>query len=106
MQGELAYSKNNGHAVRTLTNGQEETVGITQLILDDHHEQRRLFAILEQISRADTETFFFLAEDGIRFKLVTGVQTCALPISRRSRWRCSTLTGSKPSTTATATTPA
>jgi Hemerythrin HHE cation binding domain len=29
-------------------------VDITQLILDDHHEQRRLFAILEQISRADT----------------------------------------------------
>ena len=28
---------------------------ITQLILDDHHEQRRLFAMLEQISRADTE---------------------------------------------------
>ena len=27
---------------------------ITQLILDDHHEQRRLFAILEQIGRADT----------------------------------------------------
>jgi hypothetical protein len=29
-------------------------VDITQLILDDHHEQRRLFAMLEQISRADT----------------------------------------------------
>src|SRR4051794_4323282 len=29
---------------------------ITQLILDDHHEQRRLFAILEQISPADTRT--------------------------------------------------
>ena len=29
---------------------------ITQLILDDHHEQRRLFAILEQIDRTDTET--------------------------------------------------
>lgn len=28
---------------------------ITQLILDDHHEQRRLFAMLEQISPADTE---------------------------------------------------
>ena len=28
---------------------------ITQLILDDHHEQRRLFAILEQIEPADTE---------------------------------------------------
>jgi len=24
--------------------------------------------------------FFFQAEDGIRVKLVTGVQTCALPI--------------------------
>ena len=27
---------------------------ITQLILDDHHEQRRLFAILEQVGRTDT----------------------------------------------------
>ncbi len=27
---------------------------ITQLILDDHHEQRRLFAILEQVDRAET----------------------------------------------------
>lgn len=27
---------------------------VTQLILDDHHEQRRLFAILEQIDRSDT----------------------------------------------------
>ena len=26
-------------------------------------------------------SFFFQAEDGIRDKLVTGVQTCALPIS-------------------------
>src|SRR5205823_9934807 len=41
--------------------------------------------------------FFFQAEDGIRDKLVTGVQTCALPISqdaesgdrgRRSFSRC------------------
>jgi hypothetical protein len=29
-------------------------VDITQLILDDHHEQRRLFAILEQVGRSDT----------------------------------------------------
>src|SRR3989441_10335179 len=28
--------------------------------------------------------FFFQAEDGIRDKLVTGVQTCALPISPRA----------------------
>ena len=27
---------------------------ITELILDDHREQRRLFAILEQIDRSDT----------------------------------------------------
>src|SRR5687767_15585868 len=32
--------------------------------------------------------FFFQAEDGIRDKLVTGVQTCALPISCTAR--CST----------------
>ena len=29
---------------------------ITQLILDDHHEQRRLFSILDQIDDADTES--------------------------------------------------
>src|SRR5205823_9349143 len=29
--------------------------------------------------------FFFQAEDGIRDKLVTGVQTCALPISHGAR---------------------
>jgi hypothetical protein len=29
-------------------------VDITQLILDDHHEQRRLFAILEQLDRTET----------------------------------------------------
>src|SRR5438105_15871188 len=31
--------------------------------------------------------FFFQAEDGIRDPLVTGVQTCALPISRSLRCR-------------------
>src|SRR5712672_660089 len=30
--------------------------------------------------------FFFQAEDGIRDKLVTGVQTCALPISGKRPW--------------------
>ncbi len=29
---------------------------ITQLILDDHHEQRRLFALLEQVDPADRDT--------------------------------------------------
>src|SRR5206468_8935767 len=31
--------------------------------------------------------FFFQAEDGIRDLIVTGVQTCALPISERPRRR-------------------
>src|SRR5207244_5130871 len=31
---------------------------------------------------------FFQAEDGIRDDLVTGVQTCALPISAETRTRC------------------
>src|SRR6267154_5181288 len=31
--------------------------------------------------------FFFQAEDGIRDGRVTGVQTCALPISRSMSWR-------------------
>lgn len=29
---------------------------ITQLVLDDHHEQRRLFALLEQVDRDDVES--------------------------------------------------
>src|SRR2546425_5458091 len=33
----------------------------------------------------DWFTFFFQAEDGIRDKLVTGVQTCALPIWLQAR---------------------
>src|SRR5205823_8524184 len=33
--------------------------------------------------------FFFQAEDGIRDKLVTGVQTCALPILRPDWWNVS-----------------
>src|SRR5687767_231307 len=36
--------------------------------------------------------YFFQAEDGIRDKLVTGVQTCALPIFERSRSHVSTTT--------------
>src|SRR5205823_11492576 len=35
----------------------------------------------------DLRFFFFQAEDGIRDKLVTGVQTCALPISMTNE-RC------------------
>src|SRR2546426_7177686 len=58
--------------------------------------------------------FFFQAEDGIRDYKVTGVQTCALPIStrscsrRRPRWAptevsCESMTASVPSQIALAT---
>src|SRR3989441_11876680 len=36
---------------------------------------------LRPVAGSDAFFFFFQAEDGIRDKLVTGVQTCALPIS-------------------------
>src|SRR5687767_15788687 len=36
--------------------------------------------MVSAISTIPSCTFFFQAEDGIRDKLVTGVQTCALPI--------------------------
>src|SRR2546421_1981664 len=43
--------------------------------------------------RPSQQKFFFKAEDGIRYLIVTGVQTCALPIlpdlaqrGRRARW--------------------
>src|SRR6266536_4359782 len=36
--------------------------------------------------RQNPHTFFFQADDGIRHPLVTGVQTCALPISRSTSW--------------------
>src|SRR5206468_7335554 len=50
--------------------------------------------------------FFFQAEDGIRDLIVTGVQTCALPISRRASttlwisgcWTCGGLGRGKVST--------
>ena len=35
------------------------------------------------------KSFFFQAEDGIRDHCVTGVQTCALPISVNMSWTCS-----------------
>src|SRR5260370_19780199 len=39
------------------------------------------------VGRSPLEYFFFQAEDGIRDSSVTGVQTCALPISIRERSR-------------------
>src|SRR5258708_22355974 len=46
-------------------------------------------SLLARALLASTSCFFFQAEDGIRDDLVTGVQTCALPISfwNACRWR-------------------
>src|SRR2546425_8936592 len=66
------------------------------------------FASMLHLEDSDKPGFFFFqAEDGIRDKLVTGVQTCALPIcqggivgsSRRAaRARCEWAAGSTSST--------
>src|SRR5258708_21605181 len=40
----------------------------------------RLLPVLNSLKCLDLTRFFFQAEDGIRDDLVTGVQTCALPI--------------------------
>src|SRR3989440_4043850 len=42
---------------------------------------RRRLPFLGPINVVDSYFFFFQAEDGIRDLIVTGVQTCALPIS-------------------------
>src|SRR5207245_3440700 len=43
-------------------------------------------AASKMASSAPSTTFFFQAEDGIRDATVTGVQTCALPISDGYRY--------------------
>ncbi len=40
---------------------------ITQLVLDDHHEQRRLFAIIEQIDRSDVASLSVVWQQLARF---------------------------------------
>src|SRR5205823_6719793 len=47
-------------------------------------DERSLPVAHAQAASEAVGVFFFQAEDGIRDKLVTGVQTCALPISDRS----------------------
>src|SRR3989441_6116737 len=46
-------------------------------------ECRQCLESLPVVCGSQVFFFFFQAEDGIRDKLVTGVQTCALPISRK-----------------------
>src|SRR5205823_8166363 len=56
--------------------------GVQGELADDEGGRERLWDVVPQ--NDDSCVFFFQAEDGIRDKLVTGVQTCALPISSAS----------------------
>src|SRR5256885_9076803 len=49
---------------------------------------------LGDLLEGSDENFFFQAEDGIRDYKVTGVQTCALPISAGMQWRNVKIEGS------------
>src|SRR5438552_13804087 len=50
--------------------------------IDEKLYERALVIELRQCGHRVEAHFFFQAEDGIRVDLVTGVQTCALPICR------------------------
>src|SRR5437868_9510813 len=45
-------------------------------------DETKFCEIRKSVFLAVQTIFFFQAEDGIRYRNVTGVQTCALPISR------------------------
>src|SRR5690349_21382568 len=53
-------------------------------VKDPKTAERRERRVDDGLAELD-QCFFFQAEDGIRDLYVTGVQTCALPISRRTR---------------------
>src|SRR5688500_20020312 len=66
---------------------------------DDHS----LLALVCESPCASTSVFFFQAEDGIRDYKVTGVQTCALPISTGSTCRPTRRSATRRRTSATTT---
>ena len=55
---------------------------VANMFFEPSTRTRTSFELAEKFLSADVInwSFFFQAEDGIRDKLVTGVQTCALPI--------------------------
>src|SRR3989440_2485354 len=70
------------NSVNVMT-GQRDELGIKEYPLYSHDEVDEIAALFQgfRYSR-EVEWFFFQAEDGIRDLIVTGVQTCALPILR------------------------
>src|SRR5687767_8997632 len=86
-------SRNFGMKMLTMTNLSTEClIQLTKLGYDatpfnhilKQNAKREMRLRLGKVTVADVLFFFFQAEDGIRDKLVTGVQTCALPISPMS----------------------
>src|SRR2546429_6747731 len=60
---------------------------VTECRIDDdqslsQHTPRYVYIMLDGSRWMLSDVFFFQAEDGIRDVAVTGVQTCALPISK------------------------
>src|SRR2546430_9622292 len=54
-----------------------EMMSVATVVVLHGNGERRLWAL----TTVESCFFFFQAEDGIRYLTVTGVQTCALPIS-------------------------
>src|SRR5207245_8698767 len=63
---------------------------------DEYHATFLHLHIINIISLFNHYFFFFQAEDGIRDATVTGVQTCALPISTEARPCCGQTPRSRP----------
>src|SRR5207248_1317381 len=61
-----------------------ELIGDVRLSLISRSSATSCSRSLRDDARVWLFIFFFQAEDGIRDRTVTGVQTCALPISTRS----------------------
>src|SRR3989339_1858484 len=75
------------------------TPGILEVIVSSEFSSRFFSPTVSSIISTSSflfflfSAFFFQAEDGIRDWSVTGVQTCALPISSRRRHRDWSVTG-------------
>src|SRR2546421_7004471 len=54
---------------------------LVMLLLSSFVQTGELLFLCELVHSFVLSLFFFQAEDGIRYLIVTGVQTCALPIS-------------------------
>src|SRR6266542_1793934 len=73
--------KMEGDKVRLQLDEQTEDIASKDTQLGPTTAKRTFKSIISVKDQSIIVIFFFLAEDGIRAATVTGVQTCALPIS-------------------------